>query len=389
MRRVWRQGATPARPKWLGVGVGVGMRRPRTRWSLRFGHRVAAVGVAIALGAWAVAIPPPGLVRSLGGAVPVRYGTMDVSVAAGSVFFRPGSAVVAPAAGVLTYIHPAGPVQPGVVLAVLRPSLAGPVVARTEQPLAALVCAWTACDATWGAAVIAQPLPRAGIGPLRSDPARTAPVRSPVVVTATAAGWFFPGWDPLSALPPAALPALPPRALVAAAPTQPRLAQFWPAGQALGVLGQAWSGEWIAAVPAADSPAPGSSLQVTAPTIGTVPGTVMAVGAACDGLRLVAVASTALLPDSAPPGPGVNLAWRTPRVPLVPVGSLRVLQACAALGQGGTGRGHLAEWTTGHRPHWTTVDVTAEMGGTVALGTAPPPGSSVLLRATWFPFWVG
>lgn len=280
-------------------------RAPRAtgRARVRQAAHLAAIPFAAAA-LLAVAAGWPSAAAVLGGAATVGQGELVPTWTVPAAFVHPGfpvamtgqgrvvavatEGVVAAGAPLVNYVATDAPVRPAGLpawarwdggRAQVRPAPAGWV--WTRRTTAALgVCLRRACSGS--AAAPERP------GPLQ--------VRSPD------AGWYYPGWDPLAAVPAGAWSDLPP-GVVLDAPVTLERGTWLLAGAPAGVLGSQWSGVWFLDLPedAAAALAAASSARVSWPAGTGMVVHLVRIGPTVAGRFVAAFAADAPGPAPGPP----------------------------------------------------------------------------------------
>lgn len=278
-------------------GMGPGGRAARLQ---RWCRRAAGASLAVAVCA-AVAAGTPRLLLDLGAPTAAVAGGLVPTWTAAAAFVRPGVPVAAAAAGRLLALTGAGLVPAGAKLA---------VVAGAPGPAAAVALVGELQRAP------ATPASGAGGRPLLclarrcGTSARTGPPATPAAAAVTAAGtgYFSPGWDPLAALSPGEYSDLPPWVVRDPVLPAPTAGTVLASGELLGVLGQAWSGYWLCALPASAALLLHGSAAATVSWPGgpgPLPVQVAGTGPVVAGRTLAAFAAAALGPDPGPPARAV------------------------------------------------------------------------------------
>jgi hypothetical protein len=234
--------------------------RPGARRRRRGRTRRAAAGALLAVSAAALWWAAPGLALALAGPAAPEGGSLTPRWSGPAAFVHLGTGLPVPVAARVTGVAPEGVVGVGQVLVryerlpvPVRPS-GLPAWVRwdgTPGPLQAPPAGWAWTHRR--VAALGLCLRRACAAASAAPAAEAGPAAAPVLA-APAAGWFFPGWDPLAVLSPAALSDLSPGALDSR-PVPLAPGTLLAAGAVAGVLGDPWSGVWLVALPAAARPA--------------------------------------------------------------------------------------------------------------------------------------
>ncbi len=395
-------------------------------------RRGAAWAASLVASVLALALAAPRWVPALGGGVLVRSGSLTPVLRVRAAFFRPGRPVLAPAAGRLVAVARAGAVPAGASLAVLLPArpdgstgsgaARGAAAPAWRRALAALWCVRAACVAVGPGTAAA--LPRGapwggGLRRKRQSPSPMPPSRAgqsrgsrPLLATAAAPGWFTPGWNALAALPAAGYAGLVPADVAPAAWPAPVPGAEVAAGTPLGVMGDGWTGVWVAVLPEPEADAlcaPGvagfpshggapraaTTAWLAWPGHAAVPAFAEAAGPPVAGWRAVAFVSDRMGEGPSPPREGIfTLRLAQARGVDVPFAALRWSPSSSLspplLSQvrpsWGAEHAFVAVWRRG-RARWVAVRLLGVSGGRAVLDGLPPAGATVLTRPGWVAPW--